>query len=368
MKLLCCGIRDLRNVADARLEFTDGLNLIRGNNAQGKTTVLEAIYFFARGKSFRTNKEAEFISFDSETCGISIKYADRIRENTMECRYSKSENRKLFKNGVQINRTSDFIGSFRAVLFTPDHLSLIKNAASDRRLFLDVALSQITPGYINRVKTYNNLLTQRNALLKDRRAEDGEYRILFETLAEQMAPVAAAITVTRRRYCEKLDGYVRSYFEQMTGGAEQIKTVYESCASQDKEALNDTDAVKELYRAKFTDNLSREIYMKTSLYGPQKDDIDIQLNGYSSRRFCSQGQQRSLAIAMKLAEGDISNESTGEYPVYLLDDISGELDSKRNGFFMSQLGDRQILITSCSMKNSKKFNNVITMKNGEAVR
>lgn len=366
MKLLSCGIKNLRNIKDARLEFSDGLNLIRGNNAQGKTTVLEAIYIFARGRSFRTNKEAEFISFDSDTAEAEIEYEDSRRKNRMSALYSKTENRKLFRNGVQIKKTSEFIGNFRAVLFTPDHLSLIKSAASDRRLFLDVALSQITPNYINRVKVYNNLLTQRNALLKDRRAEEDGYRILFESIAEQMAPAAAAITVMRHEYCKKLDGFVRSYFEQMTDGAEVTETVYESCVSDDPDVLSDPEEVKRLYIARFKDNLSREISMKTSLYGPQKDDIDINLNGYSSRRYCSQGQQRSLAIALKLAEGDICREKTGEFPVYLLDDISGELDVKRNAFFMSKLGERQILITSCNMKAGKKFGTVITMKNGEA--
>ncbi|MBO4869144.1 MAG: DNA replication/repair protein RecF, partial [Clostridia bacterium] len=137
--------------------------------------------------------------------------------------------------------------------------------------------------------------------------------------------------------------------------------------TDDAELLSDIEAVRQLYVRKFTENIQREIFMKTSLYGPQKDDINIELNGYPSRRYCSQGQQRSLAIALKLAEGDISNERTGEYPVYLLDDISGELDQRRNSFFMSQLGQRQIIVTSCNMKNSKKINNVITIKNGEAV-
>jgi DNA replication and repair protein RecF len=153
----------------------------------------------------------------------------------------------------------------------------------------------------------------------------------------------------------------------MTDGAEATDTVYESCVSQDPEVLKDEEAMRALYERKFTDNLQREINMKTSLYGIQKDDIDIRLNGYSSRKYCSQGQQRSLAIALKLAEGDISAEATGEYPVYLLDDISGELDAKRNTFFMSQLKDRQIIITSCTAKSSKKYGRVITMKNGGAV-
>ena len=368
MKLDRCGIRDFRNISDAKISFTDGVNLIRGNNAQGKTNVLEAVYVFARGRSFRTNKEAEFIAFDKESADISIEYEDKIRKNTMSAHYYRTDSRKLFRNGIQIRKTSEFIGNFRAVLFTPDHLALIKSAASDRRLFLDIALSQIEPGYINHIKRYNALLAQRNALLKDRDAESRESMILFETLAEQMAPVAASITASRCRYCEKLTGYIHGYFEQMTDGAEVTDTSYESCISSDPEVLKDEAQTARLYEKKLMENVTREINLKASVYGPQKDDIDIKLNGFSSRKYCSQGQQRSLAIALKLAEGDISQEKTGEYPVYLLDDISGELDKKRNTFFMSQLKDRQIILTSCNIVNTKKFDNVITMKNGEAIQ
>ncbi len=367
MKLLECTVKNFRIIKDQKFEFTDGVNLIKGNNAQGKTTVLEAIYVFARGRSFRTRNEAEIIAFDRDGADIEIVYEDLKRTNTMSVSYKRDENRKLYKNGIQINKTSDFLGNFRAVLFTPDHLSLIKSAATDRRLFLDIALSQIEPKYIGYLKRYGILLSQRNALLKEKSADSDQNRILFETLAEQMAPAAAAVTALRYRYCEKLTTHISDYFESMTDGAEATDTVYESCVSQDPEVLKDEEAMRALYERKFTDNLQREINMKTSLYGIQKDDIDIRLNGYSSRKYCSQGQQRSLAIALKLAEGDISAEATGEYPVYLLDDISGELDAKRNTFFMSQLKDRQIIITSCTAKSSKKYGRVITMKNGGAV-
>lgn len=365
MKLLECGIKNFRNINDAKIDFTEGLNLIKGGNAQGKTTVLETVYIFARGRSFRTNREAEIIAFDSGTADIEILYEDKNSKNKMSAHYDRTEKRKLYKNGIQINRASEFIGNFRAVLFTPDHLSLIKSSASDRRLFLDIALSQINSKYIAELKKYNLLLTERNALLKDKYAEDNT--VLFEALAEQMAPAAAAVTLMRKKYCERLKDYVAGYFEQMTGGAEEAAVEYESCVSDEKELPSDTDELKDIYFKKLTENISREINFKASLYGPHKDDIDIKLNGYSSRKYCSQGQQRSLAIALKLAEGDISADISGEYPVYLLDDISGELDSKRNAFFMSQLDQRQIIITSCNMKNTKKFDNVITMKNGGVV-
>ena len=368
MKLLQCSVKNFRIITDQKFEFTDGVNLIKGNNAQGKTTVLEAIYVFARGRSFRTRNEAEIISFDSDAAKLSIVYEDYQRENTMSVNYKREGNRELFLNEIEIKKTSEFIGNFRAVLFTPDHLSLIKSAAPDRRLFLDIALSQIEPKYIGYLKKYSLLLSQRNALLKERNADSPESLIFFETLAEQMAPAAAKITALRCKYCEKLTGHISKYFEEMTGGTEITDTVYESCISADNDVLKDEEEAERLYERKFIDNLQREINLKSSLYGPNKDDIDIKLNGYSSRKYCSQGQQRSLAIALKLAEGDISAEATKEYPVYLLDDISGELDIKRNAFFMSQLKNRQIIITSCNMNSRKKFDNVITMKNGGVVK
>lgn len=367
MKLDNVKIKNFRNIRDGKFDFTGGLNLIKGNNAQGKTSVLEAIYIFARGRSFRTNKEAEIIAFDSQTADIEIQYEDNERKNLMSVKYDRDGIRKLFKNGIQVRLSSEFLGNFRAVLFTPDHLSLIKNAATDRRLFMDIAMSQTDPKYITRLKRYSILLAERNSLLKSRGADSRESMILFEALAEQMAPIAAAITVKRFLFCDSLTEHIKKYFEKMTDGAEITETEYESCLSADKDVLRDENAVRELYERKLKDNIMREINAASSLYGPHKDDIDIKLNGYSSRKFCSQGQQRSLAIALKLAEGDISAEATGEYPVYLLDDISGELDSKRNGFFMSQLTDRQIIITSCTAKGGKKFDNVITMKNGGAV-
>ena len=263
MKLLQCSVKNFRIITDQVFKFTDGVNLIKGNNAQGKTTVLEAIYVFARGRSFRTRNEAEIISFDKDGAEISIAYEDRQRENTMSVSYRRDENRKLYKNGIEIKKTSEFLGNFRAVLFTPDHLSLIKSAATDRRLFLDIALSQIEPKYIGYLKKYSLLLTQRNALLKERNADSPESLILFETLAEQMAPVSAAITALRCRYCEKLTSHITEYFKDMTGGAEAVDTVYESCISADNGVLKDEAEAARLYERKFIDNLSREINLKT---------------------------------------------------------------------------------------------------------
>ncbi len=368
MKLIGCEIRNFRNIVDTAAEFSDGVNVINGDNAQGKTSILEAVYVFARGRSFRTNKESEFINFTAESSKISIEYEDKRRVSTMTAEYDRRDRRKLYKNGVRILKTSEFIGNFRAVLFTPDHLSLIKDAASERRLFLDIAMAQITPSYVVNMKKYNALLSERNALLKNPDAGSADNRLLFESLAEQMAQYAANITRLREKYCAKLGQTVCRYIEEMTGGAEKADLQYEVCVADDISQIKDTKQTARLYYKKFTESLDREIYFKTSLFGPQKDDIDIKLNGNSSRKFCSQGQQRSLALALKLAEGDISYEVTGEYPVYLLDDVMGELDSKRSEFFMNHLTGKQIIITCCDAEEKiKNADRVINVKDGKVI-
>lgn len=368
MKLLSCEIKNFRNIVDTSAVFSEGVNVINGDNAEGKTSILEAVYVFARGRSFRTNKESEFINFEAESSRISIEYSDIRRMSKMTAEYDRHDSRKLYKNGVRILKTSEFIGNFRAVLFTPDHLSLIKDAASERRLFLDIAMAQITPQYVQYIKKYNSLLSQRNALLKNGNAGSNENLILFETLAEQMAQYAANITRLREKYCAKLSEKVSGYIDEMSGGREKAELKYEVCITDDISQINDTKQTAKLYYKKLTENLEREIYFKTSLYGPQKDDIDIKLNGNSSRKYCSQGQQRSLALALKLAEGDISNEVTGEYPVYLLDDVLGELDGRRAEFFMSHLQGKQIIITSCdAYEKIKNADRIITVKNGEVL-
>ena len=368
MKLTSCEIKNFRNIINTSVLFSEGINVINGDNAQGKTSILEAVYVFARGRSFRTNKQAEFINFAADTAEISIEYEDQRRPNRMSAEYDKHEKRKLFKNGVRILKTSEFIGNFRAVLFTPDHLSLIKDAASERRLFLDIAMAQITPSYVLFTKKYNSLLSERNALLKNDNARSEENAILFETLAEQMSHYAANITRLRAKYCQKLSEKVEGYINEMSGGAESAELRYEVCISDDISKVNDTKQTAGMYKRKFLENLDREIYFKTSLYGPQKDDIDIKLNGNSSRKYCSQGQQRSLALALKLAEGDISYEVTGEHPVYLLDDVLGELDNRRSEFFMAHLQGKQIIITSCDgYEKIKNADRIINVKNGEVL-
>ncbi len=359
MKLNKLQINGYRNLLKADVTFEDGLNVIWGDNAQGKTNLLEGIYLFARGKPYRMKKEADVIPFGGNEAGLEISYSSFEKENTMSVYYRKGEKRIMKICGGQITKAAEFIGNFKAVLFCPDHLSIIKDSPSQRRLFLDVAISQTDKKYVYMLKNYNRILSQRAAYLKD--CTDISVSLpLFEALAEQIAPCAVYIENARKDYCKRLEGYMKNSLLEMSDGKENVSITY--CGATEKDENAEFQKFFELY----TENLNKEMQYKMNLFGPHRDDMEIFLNGRSSRFYCSQGQQRSLSLAAKLAEGEISNEQTGEYPVYLFDDVLSELDSNRASYLLSKLGGKQVIITSCNEElfSAYDVNNKINVKAG----
>ena len=327
--------QNYRNIESAEVELGEGVNVFIGNNAQGKTNAIEAVYYFARGKSFRGAKDKELIRAGCDSARVEMCFCDSARERHHEFTLSESEKRICKKEGVIIRRMSDFIGSFRAVLFSPEHLSIVKEGPSERRNFLDVALSQLYPVYVSAFSKYQKILLQRNSVLKEPYSQ-----VFYDTLAvlsEQLAAEAAVISAYRTAYVKKLDDRVRELISDMTGGRERVELAYSEPKSRE-EFISD-----------FSNNTDKEIRAGTTLYGPHKDDIKITLNGGEARVFASQGQQRSIALAMKLGEGELSKAETGEYPVFLLDDILSELDESRKKYVINGLEGRQVLITTCEV-------------------
>lgn len=312
-----------------------GVNVFIGNNAQGKTNAIEAVYYFARGKSFRGAKDKELIRMGAECARVELEFCDSARERRHEFILSDTEKRICKKEGVIIRRMSEFIGSFRAVLFSPEHLSIVKDGPSERRNFADVAISQLYPAYVSALSKYQKILLQRNSLLKE--PYSPIFRDTLAVLSEQLVTEAAIISRYRDEYVKKLDVKVRDLIEDMTAGRERVELRYSEPGSFEE------------YSECFTQNVDKEIRAGTTLYGPHKDDIAITLNGGEARIFASQGQQRSIALAMKLGEGEISKDESGEYPVFLLDDILSELDENRKAYVIGGLKDRQVLITTCEV-------------------
>ena len=344
-----------RNIPECDIPLCDGINVLWGMNAQGKSNILECIYFFARGRSFRGAKEKELVRFG---CDYSVSRIDFLRdgykrETSLEVAIMAAGKKKLTRNDAPLT-TADMMGAFRAVLFCPSNLTIVSGGPLERRTFLDVALSQLSPKYLHHVRRYSKLLAERNALLK-RASTGGEVTAEeWEVYAEAMSESAAWIAAYRSEYTGMLSSAVCGYFADMTGGREVPALTYTSHAlAEDMPsplAHPGEEPDKTVLVPRLTENIGREIAAGSTLYGIHKDDIVITLNGKEAKLYASQGQQRSIVLSMKLGEAEIAREIGGEFPVILLDDVFSELDEERRRFILSSLGgdgERQIIITSC---------------------
>lgn len=362
-----------RNMEHTTVDFSDGINVLWGKNAQGKSNILEGIYYFARGRSFRGAKDREMIrfgdSFSRVTATCRRDGAAHPTKLEIILPNDPKEKKKVYRNGAKVSGISELIGGFRAVLFCPAHLSIVDGSPKTRRTFLDIALSQLSKDYMSCLASYNRLLLQRTAALKS--VASGEINIpggLFETYAEQMAAYGARVASYRYDYMSMLSEEMKVLFGSMTKGAEIPSLSYTTHAAdisggkiteeEDGEKseieaavgsfeLGKTTFSPDALYKKLTENIEKEIRAGATLRGIHKDDIRIKLNSKDAKLYASQGQKRSLALSMKLAEGTLSHRIGGESPVVLLDDVLSELDSDRRAFVLNCFSDRQIIVTSC---------------------
>ncbi len=340
-------VRDFRNIERAEVSFCEGVNILAGENAQGKTNLLEAIFYASVGRSFRSAFTSQMIRFGCESADISLDFRDRKRDQNIHVRIFQEKQRTVEKNGIRAERLSDIVGSFRAVLFCPEHLSLIKEGPSGRRGYIDMAISRMYPMYIHSLQRYNHVLKQRNALLKNAVSDRRSFDDTVDLWSMQLAHEAAIISKMRLEFVRRAESYVSKFFSEMTGDSEKPKLIYHGSSGQDEEEYTDISKTEEKYLSLLTSSYEREIYAGATLWGIHKDDLDISLNGKSAKIFASQGQQRSLALAMKLAEGEICKDEFGDYPVFLFDDVLSELDSTRRDYLINRMTDKQVIITTC---------------------
>ena len=354
-----------RNIENEVIEFTDGINVIHGENAQGKTNILEGIYLFARGKSFRAFKDRELIKFGSDMAISKLYFEKRGKENELGVEIPKNSSKRFYKNKIKVSKTSEIIGEFRAVLFCPSHLGIIKDSPAVRRRFLDVAISQLRPIYIKMLSKYNSVMENRNVILKMEKSEREQYENIIDVYNEELASLCADIAEMRIEYIKKLDYWMNVFFEEMMQGQEKPKITYETNAKEND--FESRESLKNKYLSLLKNNLEKEYKSGSTLYGIHKDDLKIELNSRDARFYSSQGQQRSLALAMKMAEGEISREYSGEYPVFLFDDVLSELDENRKKFILSKINSRQVIITSCEPYDfeSLQVANFIEIKDGK---
>lgn len=333
--------RCFRNIEEEKISFSPGINLIIGDNAQGKTNALEGIWLMAGGRSHRAARMREMIGSGFDFAKVGLIYENSVRQSELTMDFWRSGRRVCRKNGLAVPKMSEFIGNFRAVLFTPEHLAIVKQGPALRREFLDSAIGQLSPVYVAALQAYNRILIQRNRLLSDlaagkpERAQISPSADALDVWDDQLAAQAEILSAARDRYISRLNELVGQIFSDMTLGAERIEVRY-------KERTD-----KSGYLAALSAARPREISLGLTLAGIHRDDLDITLNGRPIRAFGSQGQQRFAAVAMKIAEGEISKEQSGEYPVFLFDDILSELDDNRKSYLLSGLSSRQVLITAC---------------------
>ena len=358
-------VENFRNINTADVDFCEGTNVLIGENAQGKTNLLEAIYMTSLGKSFRQGNDKDVIQFDKDYCFVRNSYTDDTRDMEISMRLFGDRRAKVIEqNKVKIRRASEMVGGFKIVLFCPEHLSIIKDGPAIRRNFLDVAISQIRPLYIKSLQRYNTILKERNALIKSANDNRGAFNGTIDLFSQQLAHEAAIITGYRMKYIERLKGHVSDCFSDMTGKREQPTLEYISSGKLSEVECLDLKKCEQAYLELYSSHHDREIAAESTLWGIHKDDLEINLNGNRARIFASQGQQRSLSLALKLAEGEIIREdSGGEYPVFLFDDVLSELDGTRREYLLSNLKDKQVILTCCE-RGEIVADKLITVKGG----
>ncbi len=353
---------NFRNIKKCEIELSPGVNIFYGNNAQGKTNAIEAMYIFARGKSFRATEEKELIRFSEDGFRIYAEYEDKSGINSLEYSlFGKDRRRK--KNGYKLESVKEMIGNIKAVLFYPDDLLLIKEGPEKRREFLNVAISQCYKSYINYYHNYKKALENRNCLLKF--ISKGMYVDENELISWSyyMAEYAAHIYVMRKEYVEKLKVYSEKIMREISEGNENLDIFYKSDIRSD---ISDINEAKEEYKKVLTSEIEREKAVGTSLFGIHRDDLLVNINGRAARLFSSQGQQRSIVLSLKLGEGEVNRDICGEYPIFLFDDVLSELDEKRKKYVLDGIGEKQIIITSCEDDNNlNKDVNKIRVNMGE---
>lgn len=347
MRLKNIKIENFRNIEKETLVFSPETNLIYGDNAQGKTNVIEAIYAFSHARSFRRAKEKELIKFDANSAKISAVFEEKNREANFEIIFSKKGSREFYYNGMKLEKMKDFFGHFLSVLFVPEYLKIIKNGPSERRSFIDSALCQIKPLYVSSLFSYHRLCEEKNALIKNYRGSEEE-KLLLEVYNEKLIKSASKISRERFSYLSLLEESVKKHFEEMSGGDKiSFKFLLSGEIAIDKDA-----DFEEIYKNLFEKSLENDIRLSRMSCGAQLDDVEILINSKSARSFASQGQMRSAVVSLKLGEGEVIEKIMKTSPVYLFDDILSELDEKRREYILNRLDKKQVIITSCMREDN----------------
>lgn len=350
MRLERLKLRNYRNIRELELFPDPGINVIYGDNAQGKTNLIEAIYLFTGQKSFRPCKESDLVQLGEKSALLEADFYSGGRSQQATLAMGNKKTATL--NELPVTPT-ELTGRFFAVVFSPAELSLVQDGPSVRRGFLDAAISQVMPRYLKTLASMNRALFQRNSLLTDLR----RYPELADTLDSwdrSFAKLSFSVILARRRYISRLSPHVSQVYGGIASGKESLTAAYQSSFGVDWDGLN-TQQCEEAILDLLQQSRGEDIKNGFTTLGPQRDDLELFIDGAAARSFGSQGQQRSCALALKLAECTLIQEICGEEPIVLLDDVFSELDKSRRDFFVQGIEQGQIFITSCERTGLRGF-------------
>ncbi|MGM9549185.1 MAG: DNA replication/repair protein RecF [Faecousia sp.] len=366
MNLTELSLRSFRNYQESAFIFDPGVNLIVGDNAQGKTNLLEAIAYLGSGKSFRTQKTAELIRFGGEFGEIEgTVFSQERQQNIRWILFPGSRPRQLWRNGAKKKTAGDIAGVLPTVLFCPEDLMILKMGASQRRRFGDLALCGLRPNYDAALSEYNRILDQKSRILKDHYDNPGVLEILPEYNI-RLCQVGALLISYRARFYDGLGKAAAKYHSQFSGGAEDFRLQYKTVST-----VSDPFAPIPVLTQNLLDHLEShsraELETGQCLTGPHKDDFTVTLSGIDLKAYGSQGQTRTAAISLKLAQRELMAREWGEEPVLLLDDVLSELDPGRQDFVLNQIVSGQIFITCCEPGRFTKLGKTIEIRNGNII-
>lgn len=354
MKVKKLYLSNFRNYVEQVVELRDGLNVLRGKNAMGKTNLLEAIYVFGVGRSPRVTNDKDLISWGKDFTYVRAETAKQFSNHKVEIMIDRAGKKRVAIDAMPISRIGELMGTLSVVFFSPDEMKLVKESPVERRRFMDISLSQQNRAYFYTLQRYNKILEQRNKLLKE-----ASNLSTLDVWDVQLAREGAKIIEFRYAFADRLKELAREAHGRLSRDSEVLETEYES---QCKNGENLEERLLELLQA----SREKDVKLTFTTVGPHRDDLNLTINSVDARKFASQGQQRTIALALKLAEVELFFQNTGEYPVLLLDDVLSELDRDRQRAMLDSVAHVQTVLT-CTHFDHEIEANIIDVSNGKIV-
>jgi len=354
---------NFRNLKDLSCDFAPGVNVICGANAQGKTNLLESVHLLSTGRSWRTRQDRDLINFDADFALLRGEVAARERDFTIDLRLARGLRKSIKVNGV-MRKVSELPGYFTTVLFSPEDLELLRAGAAVRRRFLDTAIAQLRPRYAEALGEYQRLLEHKTRILKDG-AEKPDLLAALPDFERRMVETGSVLIHYRAHFVRRIGDLLRRTHADLSGG-EHLAAVYHTVSTV-QDPLGSVQDIAAALEEHLRAHRAAEAAAGLCLSGPHKDDLEVLLDGRSVRSFGSQGQTRTAALSLKLAELGLFAEDTGEAPVLLLDDVLSELDEKRRAFVVDRITGGQVIITCCDANLPGHAEQVLRMENGRLI-